>query len=271
MKLKQKRLRKIRQVMREFKNGTLDRSYGGKVTNRKQAIAIALSEGNRLRKYNKHYFLNDMAEFQRGRKVKATKVKTKLNPNLAAGNEKTFITNWATPDYNSYEDLQKSRSLIKPFALKSNSVLYRTVKPNDLFTNRQIRTRELIKPSRYTDREVFLQNKPSHKSPIIQVSIINDKYGDSHTKPLLKTDITNNKTKKTRTLHRKTKKTFNLPESQIEKTVSNVSTNGLMKNVKPTKLNKYLLGGGIVTGGLGLAGLGYLGYKRITNKKRRNK
>ena len=51
----------------------------------------------------------------------------------------------------------------------------------------------------------------------------------------------------------------------------NVINNTKLNDVKPTKLNKYLLGGGIVASGLGLAGLGYLGYKRFTNKKRRNK
>ena len=43
---RKKQLRKIAKVMREFKNGKLNKSYGGKVTNRKQAIAIALSEAN---------------------------------------------------------------------------------------------------------------------------------------------------------------------------------------------------------------------------------
>lgn len=45
---RKKRLRKIAQVMREFKHGKLDKSYGGKVTNRKQAIAIALSEASKF-------------------------------------------------------------------------------------------------------------------------------------------------------------------------------------------------------------------------------
>ena len=36
--------RKIGKVMREFKHGTLKSSGGRKVTNRRQAIAIALSE-----------------------------------------------------------------------------------------------------------------------------------------------------------------------------------------------------------------------------------
>ena len=35
---------KIHKVMEEFKEGDLKSSSGGKVTNRKQAIAIALSE-----------------------------------------------------------------------------------------------------------------------------------------------------------------------------------------------------------------------------------
>jgi hypothetical protein len=39
--------RKVRQVMRERKRGTLRSSSGGKVTSRKQAIAIGLSEARR--------------------------------------------------------------------------------------------------------------------------------------------------------------------------------------------------------------------------------
>lgn len=35
---------KIKKVMREFKNGTLRSSDGKKVTSRKQALAIAMSE-----------------------------------------------------------------------------------------------------------------------------------------------------------------------------------------------------------------------------------
>lgn len=39
--------RKARKVMGEFKRGSLRSSSGAKVTNRKQAIAIAISEGAR--------------------------------------------------------------------------------------------------------------------------------------------------------------------------------------------------------------------------------
>jgi hypothetical protein len=39
--------RKVRQVMRERKRGTLRSSSGKKVTSRKQAIAIGLSEARR--------------------------------------------------------------------------------------------------------------------------------------------------------------------------------------------------------------------------------
>jgi hypothetical protein len=38
---------KIQKVMEEFKSGTLRSSSGGKVKNRRQAIAIALSEQKR--------------------------------------------------------------------------------------------------------------------------------------------------------------------------------------------------------------------------------
>lgn len=44
---------KIRRVLREFKRGTLLSSSGEKVTDRKQAIAIALSEARRLKKKKK--------------------------------------------------------------------------------------------------------------------------------------------------------------------------------------------------------------------------
>jgi len=39
-----KQQRKVGRVMHEFKEGTLDSSSGEKVTSRKQAIAIAMSE-----------------------------------------------------------------------------------------------------------------------------------------------------------------------------------------------------------------------------------
>jgi len=48
-----KQKEKIEKVMHEFKNGTLQSGkdgVNGKVTNRKQAIAIALSEANELKK-----------------------------------------------------------------------------------------------------------------------------------------------------------------------------------------------------------------------------
>ena len=40
--------RKVGKVMGEFKRGTLRSSSGDKVTNRKQGIAIALSEARRI-------------------------------------------------------------------------------------------------------------------------------------------------------------------------------------------------------------------------------
>ena len=45
---------KVQKVMHEFKGGTLKSSYGGKVTSRKQAIAIALSEANRIAKQKRN-------------------------------------------------------------------------------------------------------------------------------------------------------------------------------------------------------------------------
>lgn len=41
---------KVRKVMREFKAGKLKSSSGAKVKNPKQAIAIALSEADRMKK-----------------------------------------------------------------------------------------------------------------------------------------------------------------------------------------------------------------------------
>jgi hypothetical protein len=41
---------KVRKVMREFKAGKLNSSSGAKVKNPKQAIAIALSEADRMKK-----------------------------------------------------------------------------------------------------------------------------------------------------------------------------------------------------------------------------
>lgn len=46
--LKSKKKEKIKKVMREFKNGTLKDSAGNKVTERKQALAIAISESERI-------------------------------------------------------------------------------------------------------------------------------------------------------------------------------------------------------------------------------
>jgi hypothetical protein len=42
--------RKIRKVLHEYKEGTLTSGSGKKVTNRKQAIAIALSEAGQSKK-----------------------------------------------------------------------------------------------------------------------------------------------------------------------------------------------------------------------------
>jgi len=44
-----KQQRKVGRVMHEFKEGTLDSSSGEKVTSRKQAIAIAMSESDQAR------------------------------------------------------------------------------------------------------------------------------------------------------------------------------------------------------------------------------
>jgi len=44
MEAKEKMQRKVKKVMREYKSGKLKSSSGQKVTSRKQAVAIAVSE-----------------------------------------------------------------------------------------------------------------------------------------------------------------------------------------------------------------------------------
>ena len=53
MKKKTKGEKKASKVMREYKEGTLHSSSGKKVTSRKQAVAIALSEKERAGKRKK--------------------------------------------------------------------------------------------------------------------------------------------------------------------------------------------------------------------------
>ncbi len=57
MKMKPKtkagKQRKMGKVMGEFKSGSLDSSSGKKVTSRKQAIAIAMSEAGKSKKKRK--------------------------------------------------------------------------------------------------------------------------------------------------------------------------------------------------------------------------
>lgn len=50
---------KVQKVMHEFKAGTLNSSSGDKVTNPKQAIAIALSEQERSRKSRKQGLMKE--------------------------------------------------------------------------------------------------------------------------------------------------------------------------------------------------------------------
>ena len=47
---KAKMQRKVVKVMREYKAGKLKSSSGDKVTNQKQAVAIAMSEAKRMKK-----------------------------------------------------------------------------------------------------------------------------------------------------------------------------------------------------------------------------
>lgn len=50
---KQKQKHKVEKVMHEFKEGDLKSGSGQKVTNRKQAVAIAMSESGQARDDNK--------------------------------------------------------------------------------------------------------------------------------------------------------------------------------------------------------------------------
>ncbi|MEK9776589.1 MAG: DUF6496 domain-containing protein [Quisquiliibacterium sp.] len=50
MEMKDKMQQKVAKVMREYKAGKLKSSSGDKVTNQKQAVAIAMSEANQLKK-----------------------------------------------------------------------------------------------------------------------------------------------------------------------------------------------------------------------------
>jgi hypothetical protein len=53
MKKKTKAQKKVSKVMREYGKGTLKSSSGRKVTSRKQAVAIAMSEAGMTRKPKK--------------------------------------------------------------------------------------------------------------------------------------------------------------------------------------------------------------------------
>jgi len=50
MDAKAKMQRKVKKVMREYKSGELKSSSGQKVTDQKQAVAIAMSEAKRMKK-----------------------------------------------------------------------------------------------------------------------------------------------------------------------------------------------------------------------------
>ena len=50
MEAKEKMQRKVKKVMREYKAGKLKSSSGEKVTSRKQAVAIAISEAGIAKK-----------------------------------------------------------------------------------------------------------------------------------------------------------------------------------------------------------------------------
>ena len=50
MDAKSKMQRKVKKVMREYKSGELKSGSGQKVTDQKQAVAIAMSEAKRMKK-----------------------------------------------------------------------------------------------------------------------------------------------------------------------------------------------------------------------------
>jgi hypothetical protein len=50
MDAKSKMQRKVKKVMREYKSGELKSSSGQKVTDQKQAVAVAMSEAKRMKK-----------------------------------------------------------------------------------------------------------------------------------------------------------------------------------------------------------------------------
>ena len=50
MDAKTKMQRKVKKVMREYKSGELKSSSGQKVTDQKQAVAVAMSEAKRMKK-----------------------------------------------------------------------------------------------------------------------------------------------------------------------------------------------------------------------------
>jgi len=68
-KTKRGKRAKVRRVMREFKKGNLRSSSGQKVTNEKQAIAIALSEAGLSR--------NSTKSMSRPRRISATRKRRK--------------------------------------------------------------------------------------------------------------------------------------------------------------------------------------------------
>jgi len=62
--------RKVARVLGEFKDRTLRSSAGPKVTNRKQAIAIALSEAGLSRPKSERGFFTHMVGGQKGNVIK---------------------------------------------------------------------------------------------------------------------------------------------------------------------------------------------------------
>ena len=55
MKMADVKKEKVHTVMREYSHGTLKSGSGQKVTNRKQAVAIAMSEASKARKQTRGY------------------------------------------------------------------------------------------------------------------------------------------------------------------------------------------------------------------------
>ena len=225
------------------------------------------------------YFLTDIAEFERGRKIKLKKSERVSS----LGGQKSILNNQAIKGSLLYEDLDPvsnpdsfskmklyPRGMAKTFnAIPNDSkgVLHSTV-TTKRSNNKFVTTPRYLKHKMLTD----LKNAGVNVSRIKASSPhLAEGYKDVQ-EGVKKMYNERNQTK----VSTKSKPTVTTSVTPNKPTVKHsVTTNNITKtvtnNVKPPKLNKYLLGTGAITGVAALGGLGYLGYKKLTNKKRRNK